>query len=117
MSGLDGLSLRRLSAAELLEIRREVNAMELTDELERGIVGNAMVLAHCCEESGRRAFESGQAALECLTAAEMERLLCRLRDGESGNALPVELPQESAGNDGFDEAHFLRLKEGDGWTM
>lgn len=118
MSALDGLSLRRLSAAELLRIRREVNAMELTDEPERCLMGNAMVLAHCCvAEDGAAAFESGQAVLETLTAPEMERLLRRLRSGEGESARPAEHAIESAGNGSFDEARFLRLKEGDGWTM
>lgn len=119
MSGTrDGLRLRRLSAAELLEIRRRVSAEEAEDELERCMRGNAMVLAACCvKEDGCPAFESGQAALERLTAPEMERLLRRLRSGEGESARPAEHAIESAGNGSFDEARFLRLKEGDGWTM
>lgn len=78
MVGQGGFQLQRLSAASLLAIHREVSAMGLTDDLERSLVGNAMVLAAVCVENGRPAFQSGQAVLDRLTAPEMEQLLRRL---------------------------------------
>lgn len=119
MSGTrDGLRLRRLSAAELLEIRRRVSAEEAEDELERCMRGNAMVLAACCvKEDGCPAFESGQAALERLTAPEMERLLRRIAEGDGEAAGSTVRSQEGAGNGSFDEERFLRLKGGEPWTL
>lgn len=117
MSGTrDGLRLRRLSAAELLEIRRRVSAEEAADELERCMRGNAMVLAVCCvKEDGCPAFESGQAVLERLTAPEMERLLRRIAEGDTADG--AARSQEGAGNGSFDEERFLRLKGGEPWTL
>lgn len=108
----DGLTLRRISAAELLAIRRSVMEMELADELERCMVGNAMVLAACCMEDGQAAFESGQAAMSRLTAQEMERLLRRIAEADGAAARPAAESWEDGGSAGFDEARFLRLKEG-----
>lgn len=106
----DGCDLRQLSAARLLAIRREVMAMGLTDELERSLVGNAMVLAACCEEDGRPVFADGQAVLDRLTAPQMERLLRRLTAKEQESACGEEL-QDGTRNEHFDEERFLRLKE------
>ncbi|MGM9619324.1 MAG: hypothetical protein ACI3W8_05785 [Oscillospiraceae bacterium] len=103
--------MRLLPASRLLAIRREVAAMGLEDALEQSLYGNAMVLAACCVENGREVFADGQAVLDRLTAAQMERLL-RLYAEKDRQACPTETEDaERAANSGFDEERFLRLKE------
>ncbi len=109
--GQGGFQLQRLSAASLLAIHREVSAMGLTDDLERSLVGNAMVLAAVCVENGRPAFQSGQAVLDRLTASEMEALLRRLEKQQQGTAERSEESGDMAENESFDEEKFLRMKE------
>ncbi len=114
-AGQGGWKLRRLSAAELLAIHREVSAMDPADALERSLVGNAAVLAAVCEEEGRPVFPSGQAVLERLTAPEMEELLKRLEKRQQGAAECAEALQDGAKNGNFDEKRFLQMKEDGRW--
>ena len=91
--------------------------MGLADELERSLVGNAMVLAAVCEEEGRPVFESGQAVLNCLTAPEMEGLLRRLEKRQQRTVELSAAVQDGSKNENFDEERFLRMKEDSGWIM
>lgn len=111
MASQGGWQMRKLRAAELLAIHREVSAMKLADELERSLVGNAMVLAAVCEEDGRPVFQSGQAVLDRLTASEMELLLRRLEKQRQGAVETSAGIQDGAKNESFDEERFLRMKE------
>ena len=106
-----GCSLREPSAALLLAIRREVAGMGLADELEESLVGNALVLAACCEQDGRPVFADGQAVLDRLSAPQMELLLRRLT-AWTGEAVEPSWQQEGTKNEHFDEGRFLRMKEG-----
>ena len=117
MTAQGGFELRPLSASRLLTIRREVLAMELADELERSLVGNALVLAACCEKDGRPVFADGQAVLNRLTAPQMEQLLRKLTEQEKRTPAAVTAQQDGAMNESFDEERFLRMKEGNGWIM
>lgn len=97
--------LRPLTAGRLLAIRREVCA-GTEDELERGALCNARVLAECCLWGGEPAFPDAGAVLDELTFPEMEELLRRWR----------ERKMPAAVNPSFDEARFARLREGEpGW--
>jgi len=94
--------LRPLTAGRLLSIRRDVCA-ETEDELERGALCNARVLAACCFRDGESVFSDAREVLEALTFREMEDLLRRWKDGERLRPAPV--------NPCFDEARFSRLRE------
>lgn len=99
MTGID--TLRPLSAGRLLAIRREVAERE-PDEIVRGLLCNAEVLAECCFSGEERTFCDASAVLGVLTVREMEDTLRRL-SGES------TLPTQS--NPAFDEARFCALRE------
>ena len=72
----DGLTLRLLSAMEVLEARRE--ARDLAREgRERALCANACLLAKALERDGRPVFESGQAALEGLRVEDIADLARR----------------------------------------
>lgn len=94
--------LRPLTAGRLLAIRREVCA-GAEDELERGALCNARVLAECCRCGGKPAFSDAGAVLAELTFAEMEELLRRWRERK----MPAVV------NPRFDESRFVRLREGE----
>lgn len=108
--------MRSLTAAELLAIRREIMAMETDDEAERCMMGNAMVIAACCEREGERVFADGQTVLHRLTAAEMERLIETLRQEERAAAETWQ-QREGTVNGSFDEERFRRLREREEWIM
>ncbi|MEG0765190.1 MAG: hypothetical protein RR403_04015 [Pseudoflavonifractor sp.] len=79
LGGLDrrdlggGRSLRLLSALELLQARREAEDL-MEGAAEQALCANACLLARALEQDGSAVFESGQAALMGLTAAEIGRL-------------------------------------------
>lgn len=61
----EGMSLRLLSAWEVLEARREADTLA-QGELERALCANACLLARALERDGRAVFDSGTAVLEAL---------------------------------------------------
>lgn len=68
-----GLTLRVLSAWEVLEARREGRAMEETGR-EAALCANACLLARALERKGEAVFSDGEAVLRALTVAEIAGL-------------------------------------------
>ena len=69
----EGLELRLLSAAEVLEARREAESLQ-AGEKERALCANACLLARALERGGERVFESGQQVLQTLRVEEIAPL-------------------------------------------
>lgn len=93
----EGLTLRLLSAMEVLEARREAGALALEGR-ERALCANACLLAKALERDGRPLFDSGRAALEGLRVEDIAALARRWarfsreenpspEDGEKAEAL------------------------------
>ena len=75
----NGMTLRLLSAFEVLQARRE--AGELAGEArERALCSNACLLARALEHDGQPVFSGGLAVLEGLTVAEIVALCEQWRD-------------------------------------
>ena len=72
----NGMSLRLLSALEVLQARREAEELAQS-EGERALCANACLLAKTLERDGRPVFESGQAALEGLQVEDIATLARR----------------------------------------
>ncbi|MBD5118062.1 MAG: hypothetical protein HDT37_02970 [Clostridiales bacterium] len=66
-------TLRLLSAREVLEARREGDALA-QDGRERALCRNACLIARALERGGKPVFESGQAALDGLRVEDVARL-------------------------------------------
>ncbi|MDE6260233.1 MAG: hypothetical protein K2M42_05135 [Oscillospiraceae bacterium] len=66
-------TLRLLSAREVLEARREGDALA-QDGRERALCRNACLIAKALERSGKPVFESGQEALDGLRVEDIARL-------------------------------------------
>ena len=66
-------TLRLLAAREVLEARREGDALAL-DGGERALCRNACLVAKALERGGKPVFESGQAALDGLRVEDIARL-------------------------------------------
>ncbi|MBD5098489.1 MAG: hypothetical protein HDT35_02885 [Clostridiales bacterium] len=66
-------TLRLLSAREVLEARREGDALA-QDGKERALCRNACLIARALERGGKPVFESGQAALDGLRVEDVARL-------------------------------------------
>ena len=69
-------TLRLLSAREVLEARREGDALA-QDGKERALCRNACLIARALERGGKPVFESGQAALDGLRVEDVARLADR----------------------------------------
>ena len=69
----DGRQLRLLSALEVLEARREAEALAQGDQ-ERALCANACLLARALEYENAPVFSSGQAVLEALSTREIAAL-------------------------------------------
>ena len=70
---VDEGELRLLSAREVLEARREGDALA-RDGGERAVCRNACLIAQALERGGKPVFESGQAALDGLRVEDIARL-------------------------------------------
>ena len=68
-----GRTLRLLSAREVLEARREGDALA-RDRGERALCRNACLVAKALERKGKPVFESGQAALDALRLEDIAGL-------------------------------------------
>ena len=68
-----GRTLRLLSAREVLEARREGDALA-RDGGERALCRNACLVARALERKGKPVFESGQAALDALRVEDIAAL-------------------------------------------
>ena len=73
VEGRPGWTMRLLSAAEVLEARREAGELA-SDEKERAVCSNACLLSRALEKSGKPVFPTGAAALEGLRLEEIEAL-------------------------------------------
>lgn len=71
-----GMTLRLLSAREVLEARREGDGLA-QDGRERALCRNACLVAKALERKGRPVFEGGQAALDGLRVEDIARLADR----------------------------------------
>lgn len=71
--GRPGWTLRLLSAAEVLQARREADGLA-AEEKERAVCSNACLLARALERDGEPVFPSGAAALEGLQIGEIAAL-------------------------------------------
>ncbi len=70
---VDEGELRLLSAREVLEARREGDALA-RDGRERALCRNACLIARALERKGRPVFEDGRAALDGLRVEDIARL-------------------------------------------
>ena len=95
--------LRPLTAGRLLELWQEAREAA-EDPLERTILCNARIAAACCFAGGEPAFEDERAVLAALTGRQLEGLLRRISEAESG--------REGTGNPSFDQERFEALREG-----
>ena len=86
----EGLTLRLLSAMEVLEARREAGALALEGR-ERALCANACLLAKALERDGRPLFDSGRATLEGLRVEDIAALARRwARFSREENPSPEE---------------------------
>lgn len=69
----EGLTLRLLSAMEVLEARREAGALALEGR-ERALCANACLLARALERGGEPVFSTGGAVLEGLSVEQIASL-------------------------------------------
>lgn len=69
----DGGELRLLSAREVLEARREGDALA-RDGRERALCRNACLVARALERRGRPVFADGEAVLDALRVEDIARL-------------------------------------------
>ncbi len=75
----DGLSLRLLSALEVLQARREAETL-CTQDRERALCANACLIARALEMEGEAVFPSGEAVLAGLRMEEISTLAKRWGD-------------------------------------
>ena len=68
-----GRTLRLLSAREVLEARREGDALA-RDGRERALCRNAGLVARALERKGKPVFENGQAVMDTLRVEDIARL-------------------------------------------
>ena len=68
-----GRTLRLLSAREVLEARREGDALA-RDGRERALCRNACLVARALERKGKPVFESGQAVMDALRVEDIVKL-------------------------------------------
>ena len=69
----NGMSLRLLSALEVLQARREAEELA-QNEGERALCANACLLARALERHGRPVFDSGKAVLAAMGVREIGAL-------------------------------------------
>jgi hypothetical protein len=94
-------SLHPLSAGRLLRIWRDVAERE-QNEMVRGLLCNAQVLAESCFSGEERMFDDPETVLEAMTVGEMELLLRQLTG---------EKPSLPAGaNPNFDPDRFRAMQ-------
>ena len=72
----NGMSLRLLSALEVLQARREAEELA-RNEGERALCANACLLARALENHGRPVFDSGKAVLAAMGVREIGALAGR----------------------------------------
>lgn len=105
VEGCPDLTLRVLSAWEVLEARREGRAMEETGR-EAALCANACLLSRALERKGKAVFDDGEAVLRELTVAEIAEL-ARQWAAFSREADPS--PRDPKAVDGLKKAWSTRL--------
>ena len=91
-----GRTLRLLSAREVLEARREGDALA-QDGKERALCRNACLVARALERKGRAVFEDGQAVLDGLRVEDIAGLADDwARFNRACNPSPLDGEQEIA---------------------
>jgi hypothetical protein len=108
----NGMSLRLLSAHELLQARREARELAKSP-LEQPLCSNACLIARALEVEGedRPLFSGAMEVLEGLTAEEIEALAMRW-DAFRRSAWPGEREETEWGvNPNFDERRFMGREE------
>lgn len=75
--------LRPLTAGALLGLWQTCRA-KVEDPLERTLLCNAAILRESCRFQGESVYADAEEVLRDLTPREMETLLLRLADGETG---------------------------------
>ena len=103
--GQPELTLRVLSAWEVLEARREGRAMEKTGR-EAALCANACLLSKALEREGNPLYPDGEAVLRGLTVAEIAQLARRWAEF-SREADPS--PRDPEAVDGLKKAWSTRL--------
>ena len=89
-----GRTLRLLSAREVLEARREGDALA-RDGGERSLCRNACLVAKALERKGKPVFESGQAALDALRVEDIAALAYAWAEfNRTHNPSPLDGEQE-----------------------
>lgn len=92
---VDGGTLRLLSAREVLEVRREGDALA-RDRGERALCRNACLVARALERRGRPVFENGRAALDRLRVEDIARLADAWADfNRAHNPSPLDGEEET----------------------
>ena len=90
-----GRTLRLLSAREVLEARREGDALA-RDGRERAVCRNACLVARALERKGKPVFESGQAALDALRLEDIAGLAdAWAQFNRTHNPSPLDAEQET----------------------
>ena len=90
----DGGELRLLSAREVLEARREGDALA-RDGRERALCRNACLIARALERKGRPVFADGQAVLDALRVEDIAALAGRWAEfNRSCNPSPLDGEKE-----------------------
>lgn len=98
MRDMDALS--PLTVGALLGLWRRYRE-KIDDPLERTLLCNAAILRESCRFQGESVYADAEEVLRDLTPREMETLLLRLADGETG-AGPA--------NPGFDAERFAAMR-------
>lgn len=92
---VDEGTLRLLSAREVLEARREGDALA-QDRGERALCRNACLVARALERRGRPVFENGRAALDSLRVEDIARLSDAWADfSRAHNPSPLDREEET----------------------
>jgi len=100
----NGMVLRLLSGAELLDARREAGELA-RERAERPLCSNACLVARALEAQGEEVpfFRDGREVLEGLTAEEIEALARRWDEFRRSCAPGAQVSTEGGVNPNFDE--------------
>ena len=91
---VDGGDLRLLSAREVLEARREGDALA-QDGRELALCRNACLIARALEQKGRPVYETGGAVLDALRVEDIARLSGQWAEfNKNWNPSPLDGEQE-----------------------
>ena len=108
----NGMVLRLLSGAELLDARREAGELA-TERTERPLCSNACLVARALEAQGEEVpfFRDGREVLEGLTAEEIEDLARRWDDFRRSSAPGAQGYTEGGVNPNFDGERYKGREE------